>query len=243
MKNDAAMPTATRPFRRAVRLTGIALRTQGTHDSLCAYYSAAMLLCALRPEFEDQFDAAHVGLDPLYGHLPRRRGRSLERAVADWLASGVKLELLGRALNAACAKAGARTRFIFRTAARSDGALAILRAQIDRGLPCLLGWESREMGNHTSLVVGYEEFAGSASRWLRVLDPIRAQETLEWGQLRRLATARFELVVCERHDGVRPDKLTTARDRDGALLSNRTLFERWDPADEKWRPLVGKTAR
>ena len=211
-----------------VRLTGIMLRQQGTHDSLCAYYSAAMLLCALRPEFEEKFDAPRVGLDPLYANLPRRRGKSLERSVTDWLSSGVHLKALCRSLNAACK---GHTRFRFK-----KGAVAVewLRQQVDRGLPCILGWESREMGSHTSLVVGYEKFTRSRSRWLRLLDPIRAQDNLEWGQLARLATAPLEVVWCEGHDGVRPDKLTV-RKRDGVTLA--TQLERWEPSSERWRTL------
>ncbi len=113
-----------------------------------------------------------------------------------------------------------------------------MRAQVDRGLPCVLGWDSRELGNHTALVVGYDDYAGSASRWLRLLDPIRSQDVLEWGQLARLATSRVELVWCDAHDGVRPDKLTTERDRDGALLAGRTRIERWDPAGARWTSIV-----
>jgi hypothetical protein len=211
-----------------VRLTGITHRQQGAHDSLCAYYSAAMLLCALRPEFEEQFDSPRVDRDPLFANLPRRRGRPLERVVTDWLTSGVHLAQLCRSLNAACR---GRTRFRFK-----KGAVAVewLRQQVDHGLPCILGWESREMGNHTSLVVGYDRLARSRSRWLRLLDPIRSQDSLEWGQLARLATAPLEVVWCERHDGVRPDKLTVQR-RNGVTLATR--LERWEPAGGRWRTL------
>jgi hypothetical protein len=214
--------------RITVRLTGIVLRQQGTHDSLCAYYSAAMLLCALRPEMEEQFDAPEVKLDPLYANLPRRRGRTLERSVAEWLTSGVSLASLCKALNAATGK---RTQFRYR---KGSVAVEWIRGEIDRGLPCILGWESREMGNHTSLVIGYERFARSRSRWLRLLDPIRAQDTLEWGQLSRLATAPLEVVWCHAHDGARPDKLTVTRKR-GSIL--RTHLERWDPRGSDWESL------
>ena len=129
------------------------------------------------------------------------------------------------------------TRFRARRAGRGAATVDFLRAQIDRGLPCILGWDSREMGDHTSLVVGYDHFAGSASRWLRLLDPIRAQETVEWGQLARLANAGLEIVWCAAHDGVRPDKLTVERDRHGAPLSGRVGTERWEPDDARWRPL------
>ena len=83
------------------------------------------------------------------------------------------------------------------------------------------------MGNRTSLVVGYDKFTPSRRRWLRLLDPIRSQDSLEWGQLARLATAPLEVVWCERHDGVRPDKLTV-RKREGVALATR--LERWDPS-------------
>ena len=231
------MPPQAR--RTTVRLTGIAQRSQGTHDSLCAYYSAAMLLCALRPEFDEQFDAAHVGLDPLFGHLPRARGTSVEGAVAEWLTSGVRLDALARALDRACAAAvenPARTRFVYRRATRGDDTVDFLRRQIDLGLPCILGWESRELGDHTSLVVGYDRYAGSASQWLRLADPIRTQELIEWGQLRALAKARLELIVCTAHDGVRPDKLTVARDGRGKLVGNR--IDRWDPRIDGWQTIV-----
>jgi hypothetical protein len=221
--------------RTTVRLTGIVLRQQGTHDSLCAYYSAAMLLCALRPEFEEQFDAPEVGLDPLYANLPRRRGRTLERSVTDWLTSGVQLPALCASLNAACAAGPFRTRFRYRKVARTRSTAAFLRAQVDLGLPCMLGWESREMGNHTSLVIGYERFARSRSQWLRLLDPIRAQEAMEWGQLARLATAPIEVVWCESHDGVRPDKLTVTR---RPTTAGRAHLERWEPRAAKWHALT-----
>jgi hypothetical protein len=226
--------------RTTVRLTGIALRQQGTHDSLCAYYAAAMLLCALRPELDAQFDAAHVAEDPLFGNLPRPRGRTVEAAAAEWLTGGVRMRALAQALNRAAA-AGApsvRTRFAFRTAGRGHDTVELIRAQIDRGLPCVLGWESGELGDHTALVVGYDRFAGSNSRWLRLLDPIRVQDVLEWGQLARLARPRVELIWCAAHDGVRPDKLTVARDRHGAMIVAGATIERWDPLVARWFGLV-----
>jgi hypothetical protein len=106
----------------------------------------------------------------------------------------------------------------------------------------VLGWESQELGDHTALVIGYERFAGSRSRWLRLLDPIRVQDVLEWGQLARLAKPRVELLWCRDHDGVRPDKLTVARDRGGALVPRGTTVERWDPGDAGWRPLIPRPA-
>jgi len=228
---------ARRRHRTTVRLTGIRLREQGTHDSFCAYYSAAMLLCTLRPEFDDAFDAVHVSGDPLFSNLPRPRRRSLERTVADWLTTGVQFGPLAASLNAACK---GTTRFRAKRASCGAQTLELLRAKVDEGLPSVCGWESRELGNHTVLIVGYDRYVQSSSRWLRILDPTRGQEVLEWGQLARVVTAPLDLIWCTAHDGVRPDRLTVERDREGALLGSRV--ERWTPATEEWQPLVARGA-
>jgi hypothetical protein len=215
-----------------VRLLGLPLRQQGTHDSLCAYYAAAMMLCALRPELEDGFEAGDVRADPLFGHYPRRGRQGIEALVASWIASGVHLDRLARALGRACS-GEVRTKLAFARRPRSRATLELLCAQIDAGLPCVLGWESREMGLHTVCVVGYEQFGGGGT-WLRVLDPARIQDLLEWSQLARLATRRLEIIWCERHEGVRPDKLTTQRRGGGAP---RSIVERWEPSSG-WRRLL-----
>ncbi len=224
---------ARRRHRTSVRLLGIRLREQGTHDSFCAYYSAAMLLCTLRPEFDDDFDAVHVRLDPLFSNLPRRR--SLDRVVAEWLTTGVRFGPLASSLNTAC-KGG--TRFRAKRAPCGARTLRLLRANVDRGLPTVCGWESRELGNHTVLVVGYDDYAGSSSRWLRVLDPTRGQEVIEWGQLARVVTAPLDIIWCASHDGVRPDRLTAERDTEGVLMRSRV--ERWIPTKAQWEPLISR---
>jgi hypothetical protein len=219
-----------RPSRTTVRLAGIALRQQGTHDSFCAYYAAAMLLCSLRPEFEPLFEADHVSKDPLLANLPRRG--ALDRVVADWLTRGVHVSRVCQALNRACARSGVsgvETRFAYRSLARSAGGAARLRRLVDRGLPSVLAWESRELGDHTVVVIGYERLERSRSQWLRLLDPSRVQQTIEWGQLVRLATARLELIHCIEHTGVRPDKVVIARSASGEILRERSTIERWSP--------------
>lgn len=215
----------------SVRLTGIALKHQGTHDSLCAYYAAAMMLCALRPELEAAFDAAHVARDPLFGNLPRRGRQRVEDVVAAWLTSGVHLDRLTAALN----RAGAPTRFRY-AVMRRPPAFDALKAEVERGLPCVLAWESRTMGLHTVLVTGWERSRRGAP-WLRVLDPSRVQDLLEHAQLERHA-GRVELITCDdAHAGVRPDKLTVRRDRQGAIV--QATVDRWDPGARRYRPIVG----
>jgi hypothetical protein len=217
-----------------VRLLGVPEKHQGTHDSLCAYYAAAMLLTALRPELEDDFDAAHVARDPIFAGLPRRNGQPIERRVSAWLAAGERLEAVCAALN----RAGApTTRFAFRYAARSAKTLALLERQIDVGLPCVLAWESGEMGNHTVLVVGYERYRGQ-TRWLRVHDPSRVQQLLEWGQLTRLADRRLELLCCTQHDGVRPNRLTSERTGSGKLMPGKTRIGRWERHSKRYQQLI-----
>lgn len=217
-----------RAAHRAVKLLGIVPRHQGSHDSLCAYYAAATLLCSLEPQFEDAFAAEDLHVDPLFSGVRRRRGETLERLVASWLASGMELRRVTGALNRACGKVGT-TAFRHRLIPRSRAGFDEFCSKIDQGLPSLLAWEGREIGNHSVVVVGYERHARSKSRWLRVIDPIQLQEILEWGQLEELARAPLEIVVCTRHDGRRPDKLTTFRDGRQKLLVGRTRYERYDP--------------
>lgn len=229
---------ARRRHRTTVRLTGIRLREQGTHDSFCAYYAAAMLLCTLRPEMDDDFDAVHVKNDPLFSNLPKPKGRSLERVVSEWLTTGVHFGPLARSLDKACKD---QTHFRARRAPFDDASLESLRADVDRGLPTVLGWESRELGNHTVLVVGYDRTVRRAAhRWIRVLDPTRGQDIIEWGQLARVATAPADVISCTSHDGVRPDKLTIDRDAKNKVM--RSTVERFDPKKNEWQPLVTRNA-
>jgi hypothetical protein len=214
-------------MRTSVRLVGVPPKHQGTHDSLCAYYAAAMMLSALRPELEDSFECGDVRQDPLFGHFPRRGAQRIEALVADWIVAGAHLRDLSRALDRVCS-GELRTQFAFDTRPRNRETLTFLRAQVDAGLPCVLGWESREMGLHTVCVVGYERFRGGGE-WLRVIDPARIQDLLEWSQLQRLATRRLEVIHCRAHAGLRPDKLTTVRR--GAAKST---LQRWDPRQNRW---------
>jgi hypothetical protein len=225
-----------RRHRTTVQLVGLRLREQGTHDSFCAYYSAAMQLCTLRPEMGDEFDAVHVKNDPLFRHLPRRKGQSLERAVASWLTTGVHFKPLARALSVACK---GTTRFRARRTRCTTTALEFVRSNVDEGLPVVLGWESAELGNHTVLVVGYDRGPRRTSlRWLRVLDPTRGQDIIEWGQLARVVTAPVDIIWCAKHDGVRPDRLTTERDSEGKILGS--TIERHDPRTNTWEKLVAR---
>lgn len=227
-----------RAQHETVKLLGITARQQGSHDSLCAYYSAAALLCALRPEFNDAFESENVRLDPLFSGVARRRGETIDKLVASWLVSGMELRRVTGALNRAC-RGREKTQFRHRFIPRSDKEFDALCARIDQGLPSLLAWDGREIGNHTVVVVGYEKHARSRSRWLRVIDPIQMQEILEWGQLESLAQSPLEIVVCTRHDGWRPDKLTTFRDAKQKLLADRTRHERYAPRTKRYEIIRG----
>ena len=235
-KRRSPDPPAGRKHRTTVRLVGIRLREQGTHDSFCAYYAAAMLLCTLRPEMDDEFDATHVARDPLFRNLPRPSGQTLDRAVADWLTAGVHFGPLARALDGAC---GGKTRFRATREPFGRKTLEMLRLQVDRGLPSVLGWESGELGDHTVLVVGYDRCASHArDRWLRVLDPTGKLDVLEWDQLERIARAPADVIVCTDHDGWRPDRLSVDRDVEGAHLGSR--IERWSLQNTRFETLVAR---
>jgi hypothetical protein len=227
-----------KPQHKIVKIIGITGRQQGSHDSLCAYYSAASMLCALRPEFNDSFEADDVRADPLFSGVKRRRGESLDKLVASWLVAGMELRRVTGALNASC-KGKIKTTFRHRFIPRSVTSYEHLCSMIDQGLPSLLAWDGREIGNHTVVVIGYERHARSRSRWLRVIDPIQMQEVIEWGQLEALAQSPLEVVECTRHDGSRPDKLTTFRDSRQKLLADRTLHERYDVARHAYEMIRG----
>ena len=227
-----------KPQHKTIKLIGISGRQQGSHDSLCAYYSAAALLCALRPEFNDSFEADDVRADPLFSGVKRRRGESLDKLVSSWLVGGMELRRVTGALNASC-RGKIKTTFRHRFIARSESNYEHLCSMIDQGFPSLLAWDGREIGNHTVVVIGYERHARSRSRWLRVIDPIQMQEVIEWGQLEALAQSPLEIVECTRHDGSRPDKVTTFRDAQQKLLADRTLHERYDPARRAYEMIRG----
>src|SRR5262249_40417203 len=161
-------------------------------------------------------EAPSVDEDPLFANMPGRRAPA--RVAAEWLAGGARLDDIARALS----RAARPTRFVFHRRASLDA----VRASIDQGLPMVLGWESRELGNHTVVAVGYDDSARSPRRWLRVLDPIRSVESLEWSQLVGLASP-VEAIACAAHQGWRPDRLTVERDRSNTLI--KTTIHRWDP--------------
>ncbi len=230
-------PPAGRKHRTTVRLVGIRLREQGTHDSFCAYYAAAMLLCTLRPEMDDEFDATHVARNPLFRNLPRPSGQTLDCAVADWLTAGVHFGPLARALDGAC---GGKTRFRATREPFGRKTLEMLRLQVDRGLPSVLGWESGELGNHTVLVVGYDRCASHArDRWLRVLDPTGKLDVLESGFSSSASRARppTSSSAPTTTAGGR-DRLSVDRDVEGAHLGSR--IERWSLQNTRFETLVAR---
>ena len=215
-------------YRKSVRLLGVLLKQQGSHDSLCAYYAAAMLLCALRPQFEEAFEAPSVELDPIFANLGHAPG-TLHARVCTWLAGGERLSTITQALNRACISANLQTTFRLERAARSIATRKKIEKQIDLGLPTVLAWRSPQMGLHTVTVVGYEHY-GRASAWLKVHDPGQIQTMIEWAQLVRMAKPPFELITCITHAGPRPQRMQTFRDRDGALIPGTTAIAQWNSA-------------
>ncbi|MBI5496209.1 MAG: hypothetical protein HY904_14395 [Deltaproteobacteria bacterium] len=217
----------------SVRLAGIPLRRQGTHDSLCAYYAAATALCALHPWMAEGFDASRAEHDPLLAHLPRR-GRSLDALVTGALFTGLHLRDLATAMNRVCRGTG--TLFQYRVLHRR--AVAQVAAPVLAGLPAVLGWEGPEIGNHTVVVHGVKRARGAPRTWLELLDPALALDAVEWGQLVALAGGTLEAILCVRHAGMRPDRVTTAKGPGGNLVRSHCRVERLDPRTERWTALV-----
>jgi hypothetical protein len=215
----------------AVRLVGVVPRHQGTHDSLCAYYAGATLLCALHPWMPPAFDGADPAHDPIFGALPRR-GRSIQHVVSSVLFTGLHLEHLASAMD----RAVPGTRFRYRV--RRRGHLADVVTPVLAGLPVLLGWEGPEIGNHTVVVVGVRATRGTRRTWLEVADPSGMFDQVEWDQLLQLGGGRVEVIDCTEHAGTRPDRAVVARDGAGRLLPRHCRVERLDPRDLSWTRLT-----
>ena len=103
---------------KKVQLLGVPLYFQGTHDSLCTYYSAAMLLASLHPEYQDFLGCGarrrKVGLevdDPIVKYFPHSAQDTKDRVLATWFYRGGSLKDVCRALNLSMTENKCDTRF------------------------------------------------------------------------------------------------------------------------------------
>jgi hypothetical protein len=217
-----------RAYRKTVRLLGIPEFYQGSHDAMCTYYAGAMLLAGLRPEMEDSLDFENPRVDdnPIIANSPRHGSQTIEGLFINWIKHGSGLDSLCKSLNRVCENSqtdGIETCFEHFRRKRIPRTYADIVKLIDDGLPCIIGWDSDELGSHAVVVTGYDYYRHS--RWLLLNDPSDANAKLEWDQLRALTHGKLDLIACINHNGVRPDRLTTKRSRNQAIVSRQ--LERW----------------
>ena len=209
-----------------VELLNVPSFHQGSFDSLCTYYTAAMMLAALFPEdwrsfgFGEGRDRAtkNVSNDALISAYSDEDDRLV---LARWFYQGEYVRKATTILNKVMRAHKQETRFGCRRESAHDNTFRdVIGGSINDGLPVMLGWNTPDYGNHTVLVTGYWE---GRERWLVVNDPMGDADEMSWDSLKQQRTAKFEVGLCKpkTHLRYRPMK------RCEAASSAVTTVSRW----------------
>ena len=220
-----------------VELLNVPSYNQGWFDSLCTYYTTAMMLATLFPEYEAKFGqlrgermSKHGSDDPiLSNHSPR--GDS-QKVLAKWFYKGESIKKAIGILNSLMAKQSESTRFEYAEKSAHDSTLTkTIVPSINEGLPVMMGWSTPDYGDHAVLIRGYWE---DKERWLKVNDPGSGDFEISWDSLKKQRKSKFEIGTCDSdsHFGYRPLKLTT----EGKEKQQLTTMERWT-RDKIYRPV------
>ena len=199
-----------------VNLLNVPQYYQGTFDGLCAYYTGAMMLSALFPEYSQEFGQAkgqraskNMSMDPFFSDDKKDDRNNLSR----WFYHGRNIKDVVNILNGLMKKYGKSTQFKLKPATRRDSTFNnTIRNSINDGLPAMLGWDTEDYGLHAVLVTGY--WIGK-ERWLMINDP-GGLEQVSWESLKRQQKGRgkFEVGLCVKHRGPRPMKTVVKRNGD-----------------------------
>ena len=219
---------------RSVELLGVPSFLQGTHDSLCTYYTAGMLLATLHPEYQDLFGrgARHrrVGLkveDPLIKNFPGAKKAADDQVLSSWFYGGAYLIDAYNALEETMKEDGLTTLFKYKQRNHTLGAFKIIADEnINRGLPVMIGWNTVDLGVHCALVVGYRR---ANRNWLILHDPSCGYDEVCWEVLKDIDRSRLDLVTVDYHDGPRPDRLTVAFNTSKRDTKPKQQIDRWWP--------------
>ena len=209
---------------KSVQLLNIPEYYQGTHDSLCAYYTGAMMLASFYPYMSVNYGNAQFKgqnykiLDPIIsnyvGDYSKGQASSKEQKrrniLARWFYGGENLDAVTNALNKAVNDSPFCTQFKFYRKNVVLGTFDIIKQSIDHGLPVAIGWDAQDLGCHAVLVTGY--WYGTADKWLLINDPGGSSNEVSWPMLKRLSKTRLDVTICSKHKGPRPDKLVQAKD-------------------------------
>lgn len=207
---------------------------QGDSDSLCVYYSAAMLLLAFYPRYLGQVFAS-ADADPILRHVKPIGRQSRERMIAGWLFDGMAPKRVAQALNRLADAEGLAFQVAYEERNKIETTFEEIQQDIDRGLPVLLCYKSQSLGHHAVVVDGYQIEGQRRERqnyWLRLCDP-GGDDLRQWEQLTSLSNGRLELVrVMPQDELPRPDLCTAHANKDGVIIERRR--ERYWFHDGKW---------
>lgn len=204
--------------KRSVRLLGIPEYYQGSHDGLCAYYAGAMMLAAFYPYFASRFGDSNADqqsnfsiFDPFICNYtgkmtkgPKMSKNMKHRSILSrWFFAGADLDDVTKTLNSIVETSPFSTHFTHKSRTATNKAYRDICANIDKGLPVLFGWDTKDLGCHAVLIVGYWR---DTHRWFAIRDP-GGDSDVSWEMLKDMKQSNFEVVTCDSHSGPRPDKL------------------------------------
>ena len=135
-----------------VELLNVPAYRQGSFDNLCAYYTGAMMLSALFPEYTRSFGETaseratkKLSNDPL---IKNSGGKDHRRILAKWYYQGEYVSEVTKILNRITCLDNKGTKF---TCQNKNAIVQTFRkvivASIDFGLPVMLGWSTLDYGD------------------------------------------------------------------------------------------------
>ena len=208
-----------------VELLNVPSYRQGTFDSLCAYYTAAMMLSTLFPEYARRFGVAareratkNLSDDPLIKNYSDEDHRLI---LGRWFYQGEYVKKVTAILNKTMSADGDPTRFTCQRETAHDNTFhQVIANSINSGLPVMLGWNTPDYGNHAVLVTGYWE---GREKWFLINDPEGNAHQISWDSLKQQKTEKFEVGLCKpkTHVGYRPLKKTES------AAGSETSISRW----------------
>ena len=218
-----------------VELLNVPSYRQGSFDSLCVYYTAAMMLSSLFPEYERQFGVAareratkNLSADPLIHYYS---GEDDRLVLGRWYYIGEYVRKATTILNKIMLADGKSTRFgCQRETAHDNTFRDVIAGSIDDGLPVMLGWSTPDYGNHAVLVTGYWE---GREKWFLINDPEGNAHEISWDSLKQQKTRKFEVGLCKSKTHVGYRLLKSIKSNSGAATTvNRWTVKGYRPVDD-----------
>ena len=136
-----------KPKLPRVALLNVPAYRQGSFDSLCAYYTGAMMLSTLHPEYVSSFGRAarqratkRLSDDPI---IKRYDDKDQRVGLARWFYQGEFVRDVTKVLNRIMLDDGKSTRFRCLDKSAADTTYRkLIAGSIDVGLPVMLGWNT-----------------------------------------------------------------------------------------------------